>query len=180
MPLDQVPPALGQTGILLRRLLVEGRAEEAAALVPDLDRAHRIELLLGAALRDRREHFAGATLYLACEAGAAPWPQLCRWLTQPADHSLDELAAAYIAEGQAPEKWLPTGLPVQNSPRLSPLPDVATATQLRAGIAGLALLDTFSDVSLYPAVSFYYRRGSIHALGPRPLLSLAAFSLECI
>ncbi len=180
MPLAQATPALGQTGILLRRLLAEGRGEEAAALVPTLDEAHRIELLLGAALRDRREHFAGAGLYLACETGAAPWEKLCHWLAQPADHSLDELAAGYIAEGRAPEKWLPTGLPMQFSPRQAPLPDLATATQLQAGVAGLALLDTFSDVSLYPAVSLYYRRGSIHALGPRPLLCLAAFSIECI
>ncbi len=180
MPLPQATPALGQTGILLRRLLAEGRGEEAAALVPTLDNAHRIELLLGAALRDGRENFAGAHLYMACENGAAPWEALCRWLGQPADHHLDDLAAAYIAEGRAPEKWLPEGLPLQSSPRLAPFPDVATAAQLQAGVAGLLLLDTFWNVSLYRAVSLYYRRGIIHALGPRPLLSLAAFSIECI
>jgi hypothetical protein len=180
MPLLQATPALGQTGILLRRLLAEGRGEEAAALVPRLDPAHRIELLLGAALRDRRENFRGAALYLACEDGAVPWEELCIWLGQPADYSLDELAASYIAEGRAPEKWLPTGLPPSSSPRALPFPDLSVAAQLQAGVSGLDLLDTFSDVSLYPAVSHYYRKGSIFALGPRPLLSLAAVSIECI
>jgi hypothetical protein len=73
MPLAQATPALGQTGILLRRLLAEGQGEEAAALVPTLDEAHRIELLLGAALRDRREQFAGARLFLICVSGVLPW-----------------------------------------------------------------------------------------------------------
>ncbi|MDP2315674.1 MAG: hypothetical protein Q8P41_22440, partial [Pseudomonadota bacterium] len=142
-----------------------------------LDERHRIELLLGPALRDARGGWAAARLYLAADAhdvGPARWWPVCRLLADPgADHTLDQLAAAYIAEGRAPDVWLPDGRPPYRDVRV-PYADVAVADALAAGVAGDSLLEAFTDLPLFPAVAHYYRRGTIHALGPRPLLILAA------
>jgi hypothetical protein len=184
--LTSSPPAglAGQSGIRLREALVAGDAVTAAELALALDEPHRIELLLGAALRDRRDDFARARLWLATEQGhGVPgpdrWSSFCRLLvTGEPDHSLDELAAAYVAEGRVPDRWRPLGAPLDRpSSRVKmrgPEADVRVAAAYAAGIAGLALLDAFADAPLFPAVDWYYRRGTIHALGPRPLLILAA------
>ncbi len=164
----------GQSGIRVRHALVGGDPLAAALLVPALDRAHRIEVLLGAALRDQRHDFAAAHLFVATEASAHPdWLPLCRLLTEgEPETSLDDLASAYIAEGRVPDRYRAAGLPL-NAPLRGPPYDLAVASALAAGVAGDALLDALPG-ALQPAVAWYYRRGTIHALGPRPLLILAA------
>lgn len=171
----------GQTGIRLREALAAGDAVAAAAAVPALDEAHRIELLLGAALRDARDGHRAAGLWLAAEAGRVRWDALCAALCDGApDHSLDELASAYVAAGRAPDRWRPDGSGVEEGTLAAlraPEADVAVAAALAAGVSGEALLDALLGVRPDPlaaAVAHYYRRGSIHALGPRPLLILAA------
>ncbi|MDP2308930.1 MAG: hypothetical protein Q8P18_23105 [Pseudomonadota bacterium] len=167
----------GQTGIRMREALAGGDAPTAASLALALDEPHRIELLLGAALRDARGGWAAARLWLEAEAGGEGpdrWLPVCRLLAAPgADHALDQLAAAYVAEGRIPEVWPARGRPLDRNVRV-PLADVAVAEALMAGVSGPALLDAFADLPLYPAVAYYYRRGTIHALGARPLVILAA------
>ncbi len=159
---------VGQAGIRLRESLLRGDVDGALACLPELDPPHRVELLLGAAIRDGRDDFASAGCYLAGD-----WPGLCARLAAPgADHRHDEVAAAYVATGRAPSAWSPTGLPLQGDVR-GGLPDVRVAAALTAGVAGLALLDAFADLPLHAAVDHYYRVGSLHALGCRPLLILA-------
>lgn len=164
----------GQTGIRLREALAAGDWETAAALVPPLDEAHRIELLLGAALRDARDGFAAARAWLDAEDGRGDWRHVCRLLAagEP-DRTLDELAAAYVAEGRVPNEWRPRGRPLDRDVRM-PFADVVVAAAYAEGVGGDALLDAFADLPLHAAVAHYYRRGTIHALGPRPLLILAA------
>ncbi len=174
-----LPPAPpGQTGIRMREVLLGGDARTAATLALDLDEPHRIELLLGAALRDARGGWAAARHYLAADASPATdpdrWLTTCLLLAEPApDHTLDQLAAAYVAEGRIPEEWRPAGGPIDRDVRV-PCADVAVAAALMAGVSGLALVDAFADLPLHPAVAHYYRRGTIHALGARPLVILAA------
>jgi hypothetical protein len=171
----------GQTGIRLREALVSGDARTAAALALTLDEPHRIELLLGAALRDARGDWAAARLWLAAEthggaASAEPdrWWPTCRLLAEPGpDHTLDQLAAAYVAEGRIPEHWRPEGRPLDRDVHVT-YADVPVAAALLAGVSGLALLDAFADRPLHAAVAHYYRRGTIHALGARALVILAA------
>lgn len=185
-PVDIDVPATGlsgQTGIRMREALAAGDARTAASLALTLDQAHHIELLLGAALRDSRDGWAAARLYMAATGGgAAPppsvdtarWWPTCRLLAEPdADHTLDQLASAYVAEGRAPEHWRPEGRPLDRDVRV-PYADVVAAAALTDGVSGLALLDAFRDLPLHPAVAHYYRRGTIHALGVRALLILAA------
>ncbi len=164
----------GQSGIRLREALAAGDWAGAAEQVPALDEAHRIELLLGAALRDARDGWAAARAFLDAEAGRGDWRTVCRLLAEgEPDHALDELASAYVAEGRVPSAWSPEGRPLDRPVRV-PLADLAVAAAYAAGVAGDALLDAFTDLPLHPAVAHYYRRGAIHALGPRPLLVLAA------
>lgn len=159
----------GQHGIRFREALLAGDAATAAALVPTLDLPHRVELVLGAALRDARDDFAAARL-----AVAEDWPAVCARLADgAADLRYDTLAAAYVASRRAPDRWTPTGLPLDRDVR-SGLPDVAVAAALLDGVSGAALLDAFADLPLYPAVARYYRVGTLWALGCRPLLLLAA------
>lgn len=163
----------GQTGIRLREALARGDADGATALVPALDEAHRVELLLGAALRDARDDHARARLYLRADDDG-DWAALCAALCDGApDRTLDILASAYVAARRVPERWRPGGLPLDRPVRVE-LPDVAVAAALVAGVGGLALLDAFADLPLHAPVSHYYRRGTLHALGHRPLLILAA------
>lgn len=176
--LPAVPPGLaGQTGIRLRDALAAGDAPLAAVLATGLDEAHRIELLLGAALRDARGGHAAAQLWLAADASPARgepdprWWPVCRLLAEPgADHTLDLLASAYVAERRAPDRWTPAG----STELPAALDDLTVADALVRGVSGLALLAALADRPLHAAVSCYYRRGTIHALGPRPLLVLAA------
>lgn len=163
----------GQTGIRLRGALAVGDALGAAALVPALDDAHRVELLLGAALRDARDGHLRAARFLVVERDG-DWGAFCALLCagEP-DRRYDALAAAYVAERRVPEAWRAAGRPLDRDVRAG-LPDVAVADALVAGVGGDALLDAFADLPLHAAVAHYYRRGSIHALGNRPLLILAA------
>jgi hypothetical protein len=162
----------GQTGIRLREALVAGDVAAALVAIPHLDEAHRVEILLGAALRDAREGHRSAALFLEATA-SGDWPPLVERLVEPPDDRLDRLAVAYLVEGRVPERWRPDGLPLGGALR-GPEADVAVAEAYASGVAGLALVDFFADLPLHAAVSHYYRVGSIHALGPRPLLILAA------
>ena len=171
----------GQTGIRLREALACGDWRAAAAEVPSLDEAHRVEILLGAALRDARGDWAAARAWLAAEAGHADWSEICRALAEGTpDHALDELASAWVAAGRAPDRWLPTGAPVGEGTRAALVAaeaDIVVAAALAAGVSGAALLEALVVARPGPladAVAHYYRRGTIHALGVRPLLVLAA------
>lgn len=165
----------GQTGIRLREALWAGDPVGAAAELGALDEAHRVELLLGAALRDGRDGFAAARLYLraAAEGAGSPlWAELlARLAGQEGDASLDVQAAGLVAARRAPDRWRPEGEPWSGGPR----PGLAAVLDaLARGVSGLALVDAYAGHDpLHPAVEHYYRRGSIHALGPRPLLCLA-------
>lgn len=169
---------VGQAGILLREALLRQDARAMAACIPVLDEAHRVELLLGAALRDGRQDHLIARLYMVLAASDLPmevrfWP-VCRLLCEgEPDTAFDDLASAYVAERRVPDRWVPEGAPAPS--RLLGAPtDVAVADAYAAGVGGLALLDIFVGHPLYAAVAHYYRVGTIHALGPRPLLILAA------
>lgn len=152
----------GQAAIAVRHALAAGDAKAASAAVPDLDEAHRIEILLGAAIRDGKEDFAAVGWWLAEDM-----EQLCATLASPPDTRLDDRAVGLIIRRRAPEHWKADGpAPLVNTPE-----DVADA--LANGAGGLAILDQLQDRLIYAAVREYYVRGTIHALGVRPLLILA-------
>jgi hypothetical protein len=159
----------GQQGIALREALAAGDAEAAIRAREGVDEAHVVEMVLGAALRDARDGHRAARLWEECARHGRPDRQVIELLCQGTpDTSLDERAAAWIAARRVEEDWRPGGLPLDRR-----IVDVeAVAAAYAAGVAGLALLDAMADLPLAPAVSWYYRRGRIHALGPRPLLVL--------
>ncbi len=152
----------GQAAIAVRHALAAGDAVAALAGLPGLDPPHRIEVLLGAAIRDCAEDHAAVRAWLASDM---PW--LCACLARRPDTRLDDAAVGLIVRRRAPEHWRAAG------------PDAAVATPdevaaaLLAGAGGLKLLARFGDRLLHPAVLEYYREGTIHALGVRPLLILA-------
>lgn len=152
---ELLPP--GQAGIRFRDALLAQDLPLMRAWAAQLDEAHVIELILGAALRDGRDDFGAARAFASGE------DILDRLLGEP-DHRADEAASAWIAAGSIDDRWRPEGT-VDNGR------DVVAA--YAAGVSGLALVDRFVDRPLHAAVSMYYRRGTIHALGPRPLLILA-------
>lgn len=152
---ELLPP--GQAGIRFREALLAQDLRAMRAWASQLDEAHEIELILGAALRDRRGAFAAARAFARGE------DVLDRLLGEP-DHTADEAASAWIAAGRIDDRWRPDGGADSGA-------DVVAA--YAAGVSGLALVDRFADRPLHAAVSMYYRRGVIHALGPRPLLILA-------
>ncbi|MFZ5481042.1 MAG: hypothetical protein ACOZNI_30045 [Myxococcota bacterium] len=157
----------GQIGIRVREALAAGDWRAAADALPELDEAHHVEILLGAALRDAREGHLRARLYLS----TTDWAAYCRQLvTEEPDRSLDDLAAAYVAERRVPDTWRPGGEPLRE--RVAD--DLDAARLYAAGVAGDALIDAFGHKPLHPAVAHYYRRGRIWGLGPRPMLVLAA------
>lgn len=175
MPLQQ-PLVSGQLGIRLREALADGRWQVAQELLPTLDRPHRVEILLGTALRDGRNDFSAARLYVELETAGGDWGRLFWMLgTGTADRSWDDLAAAYVAARQVPDRWIPEGRPLEADPTTSEFPDVEVARHYGAGVGGRLLLECFRSSPLYPAVKLYYEEGNIHALGPRPLLVLAAY-----
>ena len=176
--MNPLPP--GQTGIRLRDAMVAQDVAGMLAQIPTLDRPHRLELLLGACFRDGRQDFAAAHLFVALEQQPFPdWAPLCQRLCLPdPDRSWDDLAAAYIATRQAPDRWQPEGGPLLADPLLHPFPDRSVADQLCQGVSGLALLVALQKVALYPAVALYYQPEGIHAMGPRPLLILAAYAAD--
>ena len=167
----------GQSAIRLRRALAHGEADAAAALVPELDADHRIEILLGAALRDGRDGFAAAKLYLdAAGSDAADptaWHRVCTALSSPGDTAADDIAAAWVASGRVPDAVRGGGRALSAAERaqLAEAPEAALVALIGAGVALDALLAAFADHPLYPAVNAYYR-GGIRALGWRPCLLL--------
>lgn len=160
----------GQDGIRFREALACHDGEGMVALLPALDEPHRVELGLGEALRDARGGFAAARAWAAGDRAGA-----CRLLAagEP-DLRYEQLAAAYVAERRAPERWTPGGRPLDRDVRAAPLPDVAVAEALLEGVAGAALLAAFDDHPLHAAVLSYYAPGGLWAQGCRPLLVLAA------
>jgi hypothetical protein len=174
-----VPSALaGQAGIALREALAAGDVEAALAGIFALDEAHRVEILLGAALRDAREDHRAARLYLAAEQGGGRWDEVVRALADAgADNRLDAIAASWVASGRAPERWTPCGRGLHDgeiqSLQVDREVDAEVVALLASGAGGLAILGALSARALYPPVAHYYRRGTIHALGCRPLLVLA-------
>jgi hypothetical protein len=157
----------GQAGIGVREALARGDWRAAAEGVGALDEAHHIEILLGAALRDARDGHLRARRYLV----ETDWAAFCRLLVEgEPDRSLDDLAAAYVAERRVPDVWRPGGAPLAE-----PVADDLDAARLyAAGVSGDAIVDAFAHKPLYPAVAHYYRRGTIRAMGARPMLILAA------
>lgn len=156
----------GQMGIRLREALVAGDAARAVAELDGLDDAHRVELILGAALRDGRGGFAAARRYLAGDLAGA-----VELLAEPGgDASLDEEAAGYVVRRRAPDRWSVGGAP---PPPRAGDPVEAVLRGLAEGWSGLGMVAWFADDPLAAAVDRYYRDGRIHALGPRPLLMLA-------
>lgn len=161
---------VGQAGIRWREALVAHDADTMVTLLDALDDAHRVELLLGEALRDARGGFAAARAWVRGDLAGA-----CRLLAagEP-DLRYDRLAAAYVAARRAPERWSPEGRALDREVRRVPEPDVAVAEALAAGVGGRVLLAAFADLPLHPAVAAYYAPGNLWALGCRPLLVLAA------
>jgi hypothetical protein len=171
--------ASGQHGIRFREALHDGDAELACSLLASLDRPHEVELVLGAALRDGRDCFFAARNWLRASDPEQRIALVASLARPGADGQLDALAAAYVAERRVSDRWLPDGRPLSPSERLAlsvsgPL-DARVANLYGQGVGGLQLLDALSGRPLYSAVEAYYRQGTIHALGPRPLLILAAF-----
>ena len=154
----------GQAAISVRHALLAGDMSLALAQVSLLDEAHRIEILLGAAIRDDKEDFAAIRAW-----GVGDTSGLCHVLARPPVTDLDDGALRYIVTRVVSERWTPNGLP---SPKVSTMGEAATA--LSNGASGLSLLHQLHDRLHYPAVRAYYTEGTIHALGCRPLLILAA------
>lgn len=178
-------PNFGQHGIRFREALTDGDAAVAISLLPELDSAHRVELILGAALRDGRDDFAAARILVSAfdhpedeTACSAAFAKAIPLLARPnPDRTLDTLAAAYVAERRVPDVWRPGGgaLTLGKSViRKLEHPDVEVARMYNEGVGGKRLMDVFVSSNLFMAVALYYGRGSIHALGPRPLLILSA------
>jgi len=164
-----VPHAAGQFAIHLRDALSAGDPDRAAALVCHLDQAHRIEVLLGAALRDGRDRFRAASMYL--EASARPvtaeaWLPLCVRLAGPVNPTWDEIAAGWVVRhrlGEPRDHGSGPG-PTSATPE-------AWVAAIRAGAGLDELLARSRHHLLCPAVSAYYR-GKIRAMGWRPALLL--------
>ena len=152
----------GQAAIAVRHASAAGDAAAALDALPGLDDAHRIEILLGAAIRDGQEDFSAVGWWLAGDMA-----QLCAVLATPPDTRLDDRAVGLIIRRRAPEHWRADG----PAPRVNTPEDVADA--LVSGAGGLAILDQLHDRLIYSAVREYYVAGTIHALGVRPLLILA-------
>ena len=169
----------GQHGIRFREALADGHGALAVRLLPELDEAHRIELVLGEALRDGRDGFGAARRFADVDGRGPVVEAIVLDLARPgADRAPDELAAAYVAARRVPDRWLGAGRAVTRAEaaelRAEGQLDVAVARLLGQGAGGLALLQCLADRPLFSAVNMYYRWGTIHALGPRPLLVLAA------
>ncbi|MSQ01972.1 MAG: hypothetical protein EXR71_08770 [Myxococcales bacterium] len=165
----------GQAAIRVRHALATGDAAGAHAMIPELDDDHRIEVLLGASLRDGRNDFA-ATRAWAGAMRNGEWLPMCQALATTGDSSADEAAAAWVAAGRLPEGFNPGGRALTGHE----LASLHTAGELdrqlvgliTAGVALHALLAAFASHRLHPSVSAYYA-GGIRALGWRPLLLLA-------
>lgn len=167
--------AHGQAAIAVRQALGDGEGEQAFGHVASLDPAHRIEVLLGAAIRDRRGGFAAVRAWYARDL-----LRLCSILAVKPDSALDDAAVGLIVSGRVEERWRPHGAPLGEHRGLegtSLVPGAAlygVAAAVAGGVGGLELLARLQDRFLHRAVHQYYVEGTIHALGVRPLLILAA------
>lgn len=167
----------GQSAIRLRRALAHGDADAASVLLPELDADHRIEILLGAALRDGRGEFAAAKLYAEAAGASATdppaWHRVCIALATPGDTAADDIAAAWVASGRVPDTVRDRGraLTAVERTSLADAPEAALVACIGAGVGLEALLAEFADHPLFPAVNAYYQ-GGIRAMGWRPLLLL--------
>ncbi len=165
----------GQAAIRVREALAAGEGEQAFEALPGLDRAHQIEILLGAALRDRRAGFAAVRAWYAGNL-----IKLCSILAVKPDTALDDAAVSLVVARRVDERWVPDGKPLPEARRFegtSLVPGTAiydAAAAVADGVGGLAILARLTDRYLYRAVQQYYVEGTIHALGVRPLLILAA------
>ncbi len=158
----------GQAGIRLRIALACGDVERALSELDALDDAHHVEILLGAAIRDERERHGGVGYYLRRE-----WAELVTFLCGTPSLTLDHLAAAYVASRRAPVDWCPHGrVLTERLPEIEA--DVSVARWLADGVSGASILDALAGKPLHAGVAYYYHVGTIHALGVRPLLILAA------
>ena len=142
-------------------------------MLPGLDADHVVEILLGAALRDARGHFAAAQHFIALAGTPLDdpgWRKLCDVLATPGETGPDDFAAAWVAAGRVPD------VIGSASPAAGPPFNEGREATLVARIAGGAplseLLDEYSAHPLFRAVEAYYR-GGIRAMGWRPLLILA-------
>ncbi|MSP54307.1 MAG: hypothetical protein EXR69_01670 [Myxococcales bacterium] len=157
--------AHGQAAIAVRQALADGNGDLAFAHVAGLDLAHRIEVLLGAAIRDRRDDFAAVRAWYAGDLRA-----MCVLLAVPPDTALDDAAVGLIVAGRVEERWRPHGSPVGDGRGAW----AGVAAAVADGVGGLALVACLRDRLIHRAVLQYYVEGTIHALGVRPLLILAA------
>lgn len=159
----------GQRAIRLRDALLEGDITWALHWAEGLDEAHAYEVIGGACIRDGRDRFAAARAFPAALA-ARDWRAVFERLLGEPDTTLDDAAASLVAARIVPDRWLPGGLPVS-----VPVTSMDEAATLYAGgAAGLGLVEACRSRPIHEAVWLYYRRGSLHALGPRPMLVLSA------
>ena len=168
----------GQAAIHLREALWRGDVDAACAQVGLLDEAHRVEILLGGALRRAADGFAAVGSWRRASrqpADSAAWRALCVALAAPATSPHDERAAGWVASGLAPET-VPLQGPPLAPPRTAafsgPGAEQALLEALRAGFSVEAMLACWPAHPLLPGVRDYYA-GGICALGPRALLYLA-------
>ncbi|MBM4390491.1 MAG: hypothetical protein FJ090_05175 [Deltaproteobacteria bacterium] len=159
----------GQRAIRVRAALLDGDITWALHWAEGLDEAHIYEVIAGACIRDGRDGFAAARAFPAALA-ALDWRPVFERLLGDPDTALDDDAASLVAARIVPDRWRPGGLPVG-----VPVHTMDDAASLyAAGAAGLGLVDACRSRPIYEVVSLYYRRGSLHALGPRPMLVLSA------
>lgn len=159
----------GQRAIRLRDALMEGDITWALHWAEGLDEAHVYEVIAGACIRDGRDHFAAARAFPGALARGDWQPVLERLLGEP-DTAFDDEAASLVAARIVPDRWRPGGTALT----VPVLGMEHAATLYAAGAAGLALVDALRSRQIYETVSLYYRRGTLHALGPRPMLVLSA------
>ncbi len=168
----------GQAAIQLREALRRGDPEGAATFVGLLDEAHGIEILGGGALRHGADGFAAVGAWrraMRHPADPAGWRTLCAALAAPSVSTHDERAAGWVASGLVPETVPVHGPPLPASVLAElrgPLAEEALVRALQNGASVAAVRAAFADHPLAPGVEAYYR-GTICALGPRPLLYLS-------
>lgn len=168
----------GQAAIRLREALRQGDLDLAHGEIEGLDLPHRVEILLGGALRHEADGFAAVGAWRAAQAhpvGHPTWRELCARLAAPATSAHDQRAAGWIASGLVPQALPHPGRadPPDMATRLAgPEAESALVEALGAGAGAGALLAVWPEHPLLPAVREYVA-SAIGALGPRPLLYLA-------
>jgi hypothetical protein len=170
--------AAGAAAVRARTALVAGDVDGVRVALPEMDEAHRVEVLLGAALRDSRDGFGGLGRWR--EARARPlqdpaWHALVGWLVaaEPQD-ALDVLAAGVLLrpDGAGALRGRPEA-PPQDLARMD-----ATVRWLRAGgDARSWLVHRDADVHAQAVADYLGWTDDgprIRALGLRPLLVYGA------